>query len=52
MMAEDNGKGFSEKQNDGIGLKNIYSRVNYLKGKINIDSGKSGTTIMIQIPYY
>ena len=51
IMAEDNGIGFSEKQNDGIGLKNIYSRVNYLKGKLKVDSGKSGTTIMIQIPY-
>ncbi|MEO6220971.1 MAG: 7TM diverse intracellular signaling domain-containing protein [Ginsengibacter sp.] len=51
IMAEDNGKGFSENRNDGIGLKSIYSRLNYLKGKITIDSGKSGTTIMIQIPY-
>lgn len=52
LMAEDNGKGFPEKQKDGIGLKNIYSRVNYLKGKITIDSGKAGTTIMVQIPYH
>ncbi len=51
VMAEDNGTGFSEKQHDGMGLKNITSRVNYLKGKLNIDSGKLGTTIVIQIPY-
>lgn len=51
VMAEDNGKGFQEEQNEGMGLKNIKSRVNYLKGEIKIDSGKIGTTIMIQIPY-
>jgi signal transduction histidine kinase len=51
IMAEDNGKGFSENEIKGIGLKNIFSRVEYLEGNINIDSGTSGTTIIIQIPY-
>ena len=50
-MTEDNGKGFSNAKSDGIGLKNIQSRVDYLGGEIKIDSGISGTTIMIQIPY-
>lgn len=52
IMAEDNGKGFSESPvNDGIGLKNIKSRVTYMGGVINIDSGKSGSTITIHIPF-
>lgn len=54
LTIEDNGKGFDvEKamQEEGIGLKNIQLRVDYLKGNLNIDStiGK-GTTTIIEIP--
>jgi signal transduction histidine kinase len=55
ITIEDNGKGFDvSKINDektGIGLGNVAARVNYLKGKIEIDTrpGK-GTTIVIDIP--
>ncbi|MBL0049576.1 MAG: sensor histidine kinase [Bacteroidetes bacterium] len=53
-MVEDNGVGFdTRKLNDfeGIGLKNIQSRIAYLKGKVHFDStlGK-GTTVVIEIP--
>ena len=51
MMIEDNGKGFSNPQTTGIGLKNIRSRVDYLGGSLNIDTGKKGTTVIIRIPY-
>ncbi|MEO6141172.1 MAG: 7TM diverse intracellular signaling domain-containing protein [Ginsengibacter sp.] len=51
LMVEDNGTGFQNEQQNGLGLKNVHARVNYLKGTLNIDSEKSGTTIMIQIPY-
>lgn len=51
VMAEDNGTGMAQHVTDGIGLKNIQSRVNYLGGTIKIDSGLGGTTIMIKIPY-
>lgn len=51
LMAEDNGKGFEQRAEPGMGLKNIYSRVGFLNGTINIDSGKGGTTTMIQIPF-
>ncbi|QEC69991.1 hypothetical protein FRZ67_22815 [Panacibacter ginsenosidivorans] len=51
IIAEDNGKGFTEKETKGIGLKNIRSRIDYLGGNINIDSGNSGTTTIIHIPY-
>lgn len=51
---EDNGKGFdtTEKNHfEGIGLKNIASRVNYLKGSVEWDSkpGK-GTVVAIFVP--
>ena len=51
IMTEDNGKGITRKDNDGIGLKNVQSRVTYLNGEMRIDSGPGGTTIMIQFPY-
>ncbi|MBL0136494.1 MAG: sensor histidine kinase [Chitinophagaceae bacterium] len=51
---EDNGKGFDSKDNskfEGIGLKNIRTRVEYLKGSVEFDSkpGK-GTLVAIHIP--
>jgi signal transduction histidine kinase len=51
IMAEDNGKGFSAQAGEGIGLKNLHSRIDYLKGTIAIDSSLKGTTITIYIPY-
>jgi two-component system NarL family sensor kinase len=51
---EDNGKGFHvvEKQKgEGIGLKNIQTRVTYLKGSLDIDSAPGrGTLIAIHVP--
>ncbi len=54
VTIEDNGKGFNSaslQKYEGLGLKNIISRVNFLKGSIEIDStpGK-GTLIAIHIP--
>lgn len=54
MLIEDNGKGFNTKNIDGfegIGLKNIISRVQYLNGTIDFDSMPGrGTTISVDIP--
>ena len=50
IMAEDNGVGFNPNIKEGIGLKNIKSRVSYLNGSINIDSNDHGTTIFIIVP--
>lgn len=51
IMCEDNGIGFeADKDREGLGLNNINSRINYLKGSIFIDSNKNGTTTTIQIP--
>lgn len=54
VMIEDNGVGFDAKninKDDGLGLKNIISRITYLKGTVDFDSslGK-GTLVSIFIP--
>ncbi len=51
IMAEDNGGGFGNKNTAGIGLKTIRLRIDFLNGTFDIDTGNTGTTIMIQIPY-
>ncbi|HPH36054.1 MAG TPA: 7TM diverse intracellular signaling domain-containing protein [Sediminibacterium sp.] len=49
LLVEDNGTGFISNQSEGIGLKNIRYRVEYLGGKILIDSNTKGTSIVIEI---
>lgn len=54
VTIEDNGKGFDsgdKSKFDGIGLKNIVSRVEFLKGTVDISSqpGK-GTLVAIYVP--
>ncbi len=48
----DNGKGFSIKQaEEGLGLKNIHTRVEFLKGTIHMHSQPGhGTTYTVHIP--
>ncbi|MEW7277274.1 tetratricopeptide repeat protein [Aquimarina sp. 2201CG1-2-11] len=52
ILFEDNGIGFSvEKNINGIGFKNIKSRLNKISGTLHIDSMlKRGTIINIEIP--
>ncbi|MBI1836409.1 MAG: sensor histidine kinase [Flavobacteriia bacterium] len=57
LMYEDNGIGIlpgiidNRNSSQSMGLKNIYNRVEFIKGNIQIDSNpKSGTTIIIEIP--
>jgi signal transduction histidine kinase len=52
ISVEDNGKGFdSEKIQKGLGITNLVSRVEALKGKIQVNSAvNSGTSINIEIP--
>jgi len=51
---EDNGKGFdpNDKENfEGIGLRNIITRIEYLKGTVDFDSAPGrGTVIGIHVP--
>lgn len=55
VTVEDNGEGFDVSALDkgnGNGWKNMQSRINLLKGSIEIDSsnGRSGTTLLLSIP--
>lgn len=54
ITVEDNGKGFEKEtleRNSGIGLSNIRSRVEYLKGKLDVQSSSSfGTSVHITVP--
>lgn len=55
ITVEDNGRGFEYLQalqeKKGIGLGNILSRVDYLKGTINVDAVPGrGTTVIIDVP--
>ncbi len=51
---EDNGKGFDttdQQKFEGIGLKNIISRVAFLKGELDFDSNPGkGTLVAIHVP--
>ncbi|MFM6925409.1 MAG: tetratricopeptide repeat protein [Ferruginibacter sp.] len=54
VTVEDNGHGFDTNDKnkfEGIGLKNISSRVNFLKGTVDFDSSPGkGTLVAIHIP--
>jgi len=51
ITVEDNGKGFdtSNKKNNGIGLQNIQSRIEYLQANIDVISNNKGTSYTIEI---
>lgn len=55
ILVEDDGIGFdggNNLQTHGIGLNNILSRVDHMKGKVDIDTKpNAGTVINIDIPY-
>jgi len=53
LVVEDNGKGFdtNDARNDGIGIKNVATRVEYLNGSVNFDSAIGrGTSVIVEIP--
>lgn len=54
IMIEDNGVGFDKKnleKFEGIGLKNIISRVEFLNGHVEFDSTPGqGTTVVVEVP--
>jgi two-component system, NarL family, sensor kinase len=50
ITIEDNGIGFNiNNKYEGLGLKNIRSRIELLKGELSIDSTNTGTSIQINI---
>jgi signal transduction histidine kinase len=54
LEISDNGKGMPkevlEGKSKGMGLKNLKNRVDYLNGKLNIQSSGLGTLIKVEIP--
>jgi two-component system, NarL family, sensor kinase len=54
LSVEDNGNGYDTSlSKDGLGLKNIKQRVEYLKGELIVDSRiGEGTIFMIEVPIF
>jgi two-component system, NarL family, sensor kinase len=51
ISIEDDGAGFQQQIAEGIGMKNIYSRVNFLSGTVEYQSqSNKGTNVQINIP--
>lgn len=52
ITIEDNGRGFDpNQQRDGLGLKNIRSRVEFLKGSVEWQSAAGkGTAVVVHVP--
>ena len=53
LIAEDNGCGFNKESDlgDGIGLRNLKARIDFLGGMLDVDSQQGqGTTVTIRIP--
>jgi signal transduction histidine kinase len=54
ITVEDNGRGFNKallENAEGIGFKNIFNRITYLKGTVDFDTAPGkGTSVNIEIP--
>ena len=53
LIVEDNGIGFdiTKIKSEGIGLKNIQSRIEFLNGTVHFDTQpEKGTTVIIEVP--
>jgi signal transduction histidine kinase len=52
LTISDDGKGFDTQfKTDGLGLRNLYNRVNLLNGRLDIESGlNKGSIFHIHIP--
>jgi signal transduction histidine kinase len=50
FMLEDNGKGLKNASKEGMGLQNIKSRIDIIKGSVNFNSEEIGTLTTIKIP--
>lgn len=55
MIVTDDGKGIPKEvldnPTDGIGLRNLQKRVDYLRGNLHFDSNLNGTTVIVTIPF-
>ncbi len=51
IIVEDNGDGFAADNSEGMGMKSLRSRIEYLNGTLTIDSQpKNGTSAIVELP--
>lgn len=53
LIVEDDGRGFDHSKTDGgIGILNIHSRVQALRGEVNFEAGPiQGTVVTVRVPF-
>lgn len=51
LIVEDNGTGFDTNQEEGIGLRNLRTKADYLKAELSIDTNEHGTSVIVTIPF-
>jgi signal transduction histidine kinase len=55
LIVTDDGKGIPKEildnPNNGMGLRNLQKRVDYLRGNFHFDSNINGTTVIVTIPF-
>ena len=49
FMVEDNGHGFTQTSKRGLGLNNIFKRVEYIDGILTYDTSSKGTTFVLSL---
>lgn len=51
LIVEDNGTGFDTHQGEGIGLRNLRTKAEYLNAELSIDTNEHGTSVILTIPF-
>ncbi len=51
LIVEDNGTGFNANQGEGVGLRNIRTKAEYLNAELAIDTSEHGTSVILTIPF-
>jgi signal transduction histidine kinase len=51
LIVEDNGTGFNTRQGEGVGLRNIRTKAEYLNAELAIDTSEHGTSVILTIPF-
>lgn len=51
LIVEDNGTGFNIHQGEGVGLRNLRTKAEYLNAELAIDTSEYGTSVILTIPF-
>jgi len=51
LIVEDNGIGFHTHQGEGVGLRNLRTKAEYLNAELSIDTNERGTSVILTIPF-